>query len=194
MKKYIAEFFGTFVLSLVVLLSVSGFFSVGTAILASITVAMFVYTMAHVSGTHLNPAVTIGIFSINKIGTKDSVLYIASQFIGAFVAIYVAKYFVQLPSLVVSNNLGTGILEALGAGTLMFSISAVIYGKSEKSTSGIVIGSGLLIGIAIASLGGANGILNPAVAMSLNSFNLAYLLGPIVGAILGAQFYKAVFK
>ncbi len=194
MNKYIAEFFGTFVLALVVLLSIGGMFGVSTAVLAAITVAMFVYTMAHVSGTHLNPAVTIGAFSINKISAKDSVFYIVSQFIGAFVAIYVARYFVEIPSVVATASSGIMILEALGAAILMFSISSVIYGKSDKSVSGIVIGAGLLIGIAIASLGGANGILNPAVAMSLNSFNWAYLLGPIVGAVLAAQFYKNTFK
>lgn len=192
MKKYITEFFGTFVLALTVLLSLSGAFPTSTPVLAAIVVGVLVYTMAHISGTHINPAVTIAAWSIGKIKTNDSFFYIIAQVLGGAVALQVAKAVSATPVLFADNTLSVGIFEAIGAGLLMFAVSSFIYGKTEKSTSGIVIGGGLLIGIAIASLAGTNGILNPAVALSLQSGNLMYILGPIVGAVLGAQFYKKI--
>ena len=64
MKKYIAEFLGTFILVLVVALSLVRGFLVPTPILAGLTVMLFVYTIGHISGTHLNPAVTAGVLPI----------------------------------------------------------------------------------------------------------------------------------
>lgn len=66
MNKYIAEAIGTFALTLAVGLSLAGEFPVSTPILAALTLGLFVYSVGHLSGTHLNPAVTIGAWSIKK--------------------------------------------------------------------------------------------------------------------------------
>ena len=54
----------------------------------------------------------------------------------------------------------------------------------------MVVGGSLLLGIAVAALLGSNGVLNPAVALGIGSFNVMYVLGPILGSVLGMQLYK----
>ncbi|HRP37319.1 MAG TPA: aquaporin, partial [Candidatus Dojkabacteria bacterium] len=75
LKKYFAEFFGTFILSIVVIVSVAGDFTVSTAVLAALTLLIFVYTIGSISGSHLNPGVTLGIFSLKKIKAKQALAY-----------------------------------------------------------------------------------------------------------------------
>jgi hypothetical protein len=55
---------------------------------------------------------------------------------------------------------------------------------------GVVVGGSLLLGLSIASNVGSNGILNPAVAFALGSFNMSYVLGPIAGALVGFNLFK----
>ena len=190
--KYIAEALGTCVLTLIVALSVAGVFPVSTAVLAAVTLGLFVYTLGHVSGTHLNPAVTLGLLSIGKIHAKDAGGYIASQVIGALVAMLIARMFVPLAGLqgIQSQAVHIGLGELIGAFVFGFGIAAVVYDRAVKEFSGFVIGGSLFIGIALAALMGTNGILNPAVAIGINSFNIMYLVGPIAGAVLGMQTFK----
>ena len=58
--------------------------------------------------------------------------------------------------------------------------------------SGVVVGASLLMGIMFASIA-ANGILNPAVALGIGSFSLSYVLGPIVGSLIGFNLYHYMF-
>ncbi len=190
MKKYIAEALGTWALTLIVGLSITGLFPVATPILVALTVGVFVYTIGHISGTHLNPAVTIGLWSIKKINANDALAYIVSQFLGAGVAYAMLSAFSHSPSLIVMGNVGTGFAEMLGAFFLTFGIASVVFGKTPHDASGLVIGGSLLLGIAVSAIMGANGVLNPAVAFGIGSLGIMYIVGPIVGSVLGMQAYK----
>ena len=90
MKKYGAEFIGTFVLV---------FGGVGSAVLAGtkigflgvsfafgLSLLAMVYTIGPISGCHINPAVTFGALLTKKIGAKDAVAYVVAQILGAIVA------------------------------------------------------------------------------------------------------------
>ena len=190
MKKYIAELLGTFTLALVVGLSLAGSFPPATPLLAGLTLGLFVYTIGAISGAHINPAVTIGAWSIKKIGNKDALWYIVAQFIGAAIAMLVVSKTTGMPHLVVVSSWKVVLAELVGAFFFTFGIASVVYNKAHAHVSGVVIGGSLLLGIIIAAALGSNGVLNPAVALGIGSFNLAYLFGPIVGAVFGMQAYK----
>jgi len=192
MKKYIAEAFGTFVLTLMVALSLAGSFTVSTPILAVLTLGLFVYAIGNISGCHINPALTFGLWSIKKISGSEMVKYIVAQFIGAGVAYFLFLLINHGPNngIVLNNSFAIGFAEFLGMFFYGFLIAAVFYGKTPSYLSGIIVAGSLLLGIAIASLLGSNGLLNPAVAFGIGSFNVMYLLGPAVGSILGMQTYR----
>ena len=190
MHKYTAELIGTFGLTLVVFLSLaSGNAAVATPILAGLALGLFVYTLAPISGTHINPAITVGLFMINKIEVKEAVGYIVAQFVGAFLAMRVALALGATVTLTAGNTITVGVAEALGALFFGFGVAAVASGKVPESMSGIVVGGSLLFGISLASFA-SNGIVNPAVAFGIGSFNLMYVAGPIVGSIAGMFLFK----
>ncbi len=191
MKKYALEFFGTATLTLVVILSIAFDVPVWTPILAMVTLGLFVYTIGHVSGCHINPAVTAGLWSLKKISHQDAAFYIVAQFAGAYGAMMLASSLFGAGDLdlTVGTGLEIGAAEALGMILFTFGIAAVVYGKAAESMGGLVIGGSLFLGIVIASTV-SNGVLNPAVALGIGSFNMMYLLGPIVGSIIGMWLYR----
>ncbi len=195
MKKYFVEALGTFALSLTVALSLAGRFSIGTPVLAALVLALFVYSVGHISGAHINPAVTIGLWSIKKIRSAEAINYIGSQFVGAAVAYFLASSVGHVgvsAGVHVSNSLMTGFAETLGAFFFTFGLSSVVYDRVSQGASGVVVGGSLLLGISIAWFLGSNGVINPAVSLGAGSFGLMYVLGPIVGGVLGMQVYKAI--
>lgn len=186
MKKYLAELLGTFALTLAVSLSLGGNFPIPTPVIAALTLGLFVYSIGHISGAHINPAVTLGALSVKKIGAKDAISYIVAQFIGAGLALLVSQNIAQPANLIVNNNLPVFFGELLGMFFFSFGIAAAVNGKVSPVMNGMVIGGSLLLGIFFAAPL-SNGILNPAVATGIGSFSLAYLLGPIVGSVLGMR-------
>ncbi len=190
MKKYVVEALGTGALTLVVGLSLAGSFPVPTPLLAALTLGLFVYTIGHISGTHINPAVTIAAWSIGKIETQTAALYVAAQAVGAVGALMLLEQFVVLPELTIVSTVTVGIAEFLGAFFFTFGIASVVYGKTPSELSGVVVGGSLLLGIAIAAGLGSNGVLNPAVAFGIGSFGFVYIVAPIVGAVCGMHVYK----
>jgi glycerol uptake facilitator-like aquaporin len=195
MKSHIAEAIGTFALTLAVALSLSGTFPVPTPVLAGLVLGLFVYSIGHISGTHINPAVTIGLWSTGKVKNTDALWYIVAQFIGAGLAMFVAtKGLSPMATLTVANSTQVLVAETLGTMFFTFGIAAVVFGKVYSGASGAVIGGSLLLGITFAALLGSNGVLNPAVAFGIGSFNLMYVLGPIIGSIIGMNAYKYLKK
>ena len=192
-NKLIAEAFGTFTLALAVLASIQmGGAMVATPVIAALVLALFVYTIGSKSGSHINPAVTLGLWSINKIKTNDAIAYIVAQVLGALVAFGVASTLMDsAPTLgMVPESMSIFVAELVGAVLFGFGIAAVVHGKVRDDMSGMVIGGSLLLGLMLAVGLGSAGILNPAVAVALGSLNLSYALGSIVGAVLGMNLYK----
>lgn len=194
-KKYLAEFIGTFALSFVVLEAVAFTKSLPLAVplIAGLTLGLFVYSIGSISGCHINPSVTLAQLLVKKISVKDAVVYIVVQILGALLAIFMARIFAITIPVVASVSSGKVFLaELFGAFFFNFGIASVVYGKAKEQMSGLVVGGSLIFGVLVASLVGAAGILNPAVALALNSFNIVYIFAPIVGAVLGFQVYRFI--
>lgn len=192
-KKLIAELIGTFVLCLVVLLaSNASNFIVPVPVMAGLTVGLFVYTIGSLSGCHLNPAVTIGILSLGKIGNFEAAKYISAQVIGAVFALAtVSVLVITTPSSVsLIGNITIIPGEIIGAAILTLGIASVVYGKISDASIGIVIGGSLVLGALVAGLMDAPGFLNPAVAFASKSISLSTIFAPVMGGVLGMQIYK----
>ena len=113
MKKYIAELFGTFVLVFIgcgtVIFSGPAVGNVGIALAFGLAVTAMAYTIGSVSGAHVNPAVTLGVYSAGRMSGKDALGYIIFQFLGATLAAYVL--------IVMASNRATGFdiaIDGLG--------------------------------------------------------------------------------
>lgn len=194
-KALLAEFIGTFCLAFAVMSSMNDF-PVVTPFIAALCLGMFVYTIGGISGCHINPAVTIGLMSIGKIAVPDGVGYIVAQIAGACAA----------GALILANGNAAHVLdlgnpdlvkviiaEALGMFFFTFGISAVVHEKVADSMSGIVVAGSLLLGIVVAAYV-SKGVLNPAVSIGISGFTFspAYLVGPIVGSVLGFMVGKTL--
>lgn len=191
-----AEFIGTFALSSAVfaMSGRTGFPFFGAAA-AGLTLALVVITLGATSGAHINPAVTLGFWSLRKIETTLAIAYIAAQFLGALTSWQLNAYFLGQP---IKNSAASTFdwkiftAEAVGAFVFTFGIAAAVYLKKTGYELAAGIGTALFVGVLVASYG-SNGILNPAVALGIRSFSLAYILGPVVGAILGMNAYMLLF-
>ncbi len=186
-RALVAELMGTFALTLAVIVSINNpDFPVSTPVIAGLTLGCLVYTIGPVSGCHINPAVTIGLLSIGRVEISDAAAYILVQFGGAGLAMMVGNVFFPMPAEVMSGGDAlTGFAEMFGAAVFVFGIAAVVIGRAPAVTSGLIIGSSLVVGISLAAHRG-NGVLNPAVALAVGSFSHPYLWGPVTGAIVGA--------
>ncbi len=190
-KKLIAEALGTFVLALAVLSSLTEAAIIPTPVLAGLVLVLFVYSIGHVSGCHINPAVTLGLWSIKKISTNDAALYIVAQAVGGMVAMLVATTLIDgLPTASSPDSVAIAIAELIGTALFTFGIAAVVHDKVPTAMGGLVVGGSLLLGILVAVQFGSAGILNPAVALALGALNLSYVAGSVAGAILGMNLYK----
>ena len=190
MKLYVAEAVATFFLALTVSLTLIFNLSIATAVAAGLTLGLFVYTIGHLSGAHLNPAVSIGLWSVGKMSGHEAFMYVLAQLFGGIVAmVSVTTVFGSGPELVVEKDLFTGLGEALGAFILVFGICSVVYGKVSDGAAGVVIGGSLTLG-AILGSSLSNGVVNPAVALGIGSLSVMYVFGPIAGGIAAAWVYR----
>lgn len=193
----IAELLGTFTLTFVVL-SVSKS-AIGipyfVALAAGLTLTLMVLVIGATSGAHINPAVTFGLWSVKKIGTLKGILYIIAQFIGAIFAWKLYVYLIDntIPS-IGSKSYDWRILTAELVGTLIFTfgLAAAVYQGYEGGRKAATIGGSLVLGILVSSVV-ANGVLNPAVALGIQSWGTEYFVGPLVGGLIGINLYSLVF-
>lgn len=192
-QKYVAELIATFTLTLALSFSLLFTFPLSTALIAALVVGVFVYTIGSLSGAHINPAVTLGMWTIQKIDTKDALLYIAAQLIGAGLATTLVLSLTATIPMVGAESPQIMFGEVLGTFLLVFGVSAVASEKVPAAATGLTVGGSLLVGILIASpLSG--GILNPAVAFGLGAASLSYILGPLLGGALGAVVYRYLYS
>lgn len=190
-NKLAAELLGTFVLSLTVLLSVSGAFPIPTPILASLVLFLFVATIGGISGSHINPAVTLGLLSVKKIGKQEAINYMLAQGSGA-IAAYILGSIMGINVGGAQATVGSYFFEFVGMTLFTFGIASVVFDPPKIIAPGFIIGGSLLLGISLSVLGGGPGILNPAVAVALQTTTIGYYVVEIIGGIAGFRLYKKI--
>jgi aquaporin Z len=224
MKAYGAEFFGTFWLVLggcgsAVLAAAFPGFGIGFAGVAlafGLTVLTMAYAIGHISGCHLNPAVSIGLWAGGRFEGSKLLPYIVAQVLGAAVAggvlylIASGKADFSTAGGFASNGFGEhspgkySLVAALVCEvvmTMMFLI--IIMGATDKRAAAgfapLAIGLGLTL-IHLISIPVTNTSVNPArstgVALFVGDWAIAQLwlfwVAPIVGAVLGALVYRGL--
>ena len=202
MKKYGAEFIGTFALvfagtgAIVINETSSGAIThVGISLTFGLIVLAMVYTVGDISGAHLNPAVSLGFFAARRFPLGEVVPYVLSQCAGALAASGMLRFlFPQNATLGATQPAGSAtqsfILELILTAILMFVILSVSTGAAEKGiTAGIAVGSVIALEAMFAGpICGAS--MNPArsLAPAVVSQHLAslwiYLVAPTIGASL----------
>jgi aquaporin Z len=221
-KKLGAEFLGTFWLVLggcgsAVLAATFpgvGIGLVGVSIAFGLTVLTMVYAIGHISGCHLNPAVSVGLWAGGRFSVSELIPYIIAQLLGAVAAAGVL-YFIasgkagfELSSGLAANGYGDHSPGgySLAAGLLIeivmtFMFLVIILGATDKRApkgfAGIAIGLGLTL-IHLISIPVTNTSVNPArstgPAIFVGDWALCQLwlfwVAPIVGAILAGLAYR----
>jgi len=179
---------------------------VGIALAFGLAFAIAVSTTMNISGGHINPAITLGLWSIGRIGWRQAGLYVVAQLLGAVVAALAIKGLypemagrvAQLgtPQLAPLLTLAQGIvLEAILTFFLAFVVMATAVDSAEPKAAGFAIGLTVMVGI-LAGGPLTGGALNPArafgPALVANAWlaQLVYWVGPILGAIAAMQLYE----
>ncbi len=220
MKKNLAEFLGTFWLVLggcgsAVLAAAFpevGIGLLGVSLAFGLTVLTIAYSLGHISGAHLNPAVTFGLWAGGRVSGSDILPYVVSQILGAIAAACV------LYVIATGNGSAIGGFAANGYGehspgnysmvaalvtefvmTFMFLI--IILGatdeKAPKGFAGLAIGLALTL-IHLISIPVTNTSVNPARSISqaifVGDWALAqlwlFIAIPIAGAVAAGAVYK----
>lgn len=193
----VSELLGTFLLTFVILTVSQGPLGISyfIALAAGLALSMIVVALGKYSGAHVNPAVTFGMWSARKIGTLKALLYIVVQFMGAAFAWRLYTYLIDgtVPSTAsVEFDWRIFTAEMVGAIVFTFGLAAAIYQKLESGKLALMAGVSLMIGIIVASATG-NGVINPAVALGIQSWSKAYVVGPLVGGLIGINLYALLF-
>ena len=222
MKKYIAELIGTMVLVLFgcgsAAIAGSMLGNLGIALAFGLSIVAMAYVIGDISGCHINPAVSIGMWIDGRMESKDLVIYIIFQCIGAIIGIaLLAAIISSAPSLggyattgLGQNGFGSASsvgLDVVGAiiveVILTFVFVFTVLGVTKKAENGAV--AGIVIGLTLAfvhimgiPLTGTS--VNPARSLAPALFLggqalqqvWVFILAPIVGAVIAGFLYKGL--
>ena len=199
--RVVAEFVGTALLTAIILSVTRSQLPIAyfIALAAGLVVLMTTLVLNGVSGAHLNPVITLGLWSVRRFKTLSAVAYIVAQFAGAYAAYLLFTYFVGQSWPDPVNDFKAKILVAEAIGAFVFSLgwAAAVYQRMEIGKFAATISVSLVLAMLIASVGTGTampGFVNPAVALGLRSFEWGtYILGPALGAIIGFNLYGLLF-
>ncbi|MDO5848884.1 MAG: MIP family channel protein [Methanobrevibacter sp.] len=223
MKKYISELIGTLVLvlfgcgSAAIAGNILG--NLGIAFAFGLSIVAMAYVIGDISGCHINPAVSFGMWITKRMDTKDFILYVIFQCIGAIIGIAILAYFINsCPSLggylttgLGQNGFGSAssvgitmggafVVEAILTFVFVFTVLGVTRTEKTAGVAGIVIGLTLafvhIMGIPLTgtSVNPARS-LAPALFMGGQALSQVWLfiVAPLVGALVAGLIYKYLY-
>ena len=217
LKKYIAEFIGTFVLVLVacgVAALVCDVTKVETVLMTALAfggvIVAMAYSIGNISGCHINPAVSLAVLINGGMSFKDFIGYVIAQFAGATAGAAVLNVLVPGTKLGTNDLVGMAqnqpnliaslIIEAILTCIFVLAVLGATSKKKNGSVAGLVIGGALtlvhLLGIFFTGTS-----VNPArsfgPALFVGGTPLAnywvFLVGPMVGAVVAALLWKFLY-
>ncbi len=178
---------------------------VGISLVFGLVVLAMIYAVGHVSGAHMNPAVSLAFVSVGRLPIRELPLYWISQTLGAIAASVLVKIIfpasismgMTLPS---GSSTQSFILEIVLTLILMFVIMGVAHDeRAEGEMAGIAIGGTVALEALFAGpISGAS--MNPirSLAPAIISGRITelwiYLVAPTIGAMVGALLYRAIRK
>ncbi len=200
MKKYVVEFIGTFFLVFTVGMAVRSGAALAPLAIGSALMVM-VYASGHVSGGHLNPAVTLAVWLRGKCEARDVVPYWVAQLAaGVVAALLVTHLFGGRPAAPALHGASqSAIVEFLFTFALAWVVlnAATAKGTAGNSFYGLAIGFTVLTG-AVAVGGVSGGAFNPAVGLGVFLMGLeklsqlgVYVVADLLGGAAAALAFKA---
>jgi glycerol uptake facilitator protein len=226
-RKCLAEFLGTAFLIYIGCgtLTASGYLAhnkagftigdlLGVALAFGLALGVMVYALGHISGCHLNPAVSIALATVRRFSWGEAGAYIVAQLLGGLLgALLIAVTFGRFAARALGygatdyntlfvNYFGAIVVEAIGTFFLVFVIMAMVIDKrTSPGWAGLIVGLTLALGIMVAgAVTGGN--LNPARAFGPTIIQLlfggkypfghmfVFFIGPIIGGLVGAFAYE----
>ena len=224
MKRYIAELIGTMVLVLFgcgsAAIAGSSLGTLGIALAFGLAIVAMYYVIGAISGCHVNPAVSIGMWIDGRINAKELLMYIIFQCIGAIIGIAILAAIINCtPSLggfgttgLWQNGFGTAssvglnvfgaiIVEIILTFVFVFTVLGVTKKVENAAVAGIAIGLTLafvhIMGIPLTGTS-VNPARSLAPALFLGGQSLeqvwVFILSPIIGAIIAGVTYKGLIS
>ncbi len=222
MKRYISELIGTMVLVLFgcgsAAIAGKALGTLGIAMAFGLSIVAMAYVIGDISGCHINPAVSIGMWIDGRLDAKDLVIYIIFQCIGAVIGIGILAVIINsAPSLggylttglgangfgtassVGLNVIGAVIVEIILTFVFVFTVLGVTKSEKTSAVAGIVIGLTLafvhIMGIPLTGTS-VNPARSLAPALFLGGQALqqvwVFILAPIIGAVLAGLIFKGI--
>ena len=211
-KKYIAEFIGTFVLVLfacgtaaMVGCSTTSFDAayILTALAFGLVIVAMAYSIGNISGCHINPAVSIAMLVSKKMSVKDFIGYVIAQFLGAIAGAGVLMALIGTERGLGANGLFEGsiikslIIEIILTFVFVIAILGVTSKVENGRVAGLVIGLTLTL-VHIFGIAFTGTSVNPArsfgPALFVGGDALAnvwvFIVAPLIGGVLAAVVYK----
>jgi aquaporin Z len=215
LRPLVAEFIGIFFLCFASIGAIVanayrdgavGFLAIAAA--HGIALGVAVTATMNISGGYLNPAITLGLWSVGRIGARTAGLYVLAQLLGATAAAAAVKYLfpeqaglvtrLGTPGLAPDVTLAQGILiEAILTFMLAFAVMGTAVDPAAPKVGGFGVGLTLLFGV-IAGGHMTGGALNPgrafgpALLSGSWTAHAVYWIGPILGAVAAVQVYERV--
>ena len=211
MKKLVCEFVGTMMLTLLAcgIAVATNVDYIGTALAFGLVIVAMAYSIGNVSGCHINPAVSVGMYVAGKMDIKECVKYIIAQILGALAGSALLGVILgSFTSLGANSYNGTTVtvwiallVEVILTFVFVLAILGVTDKKENGHATGIVIGLTLTL-VHLFGLPFTGTSVNPArsLAPALLQGGTAlsqvwvFIVAPIIGGILASLFYKYILK
>ena len=175
----------------------------GNTIATGAILYVLITLLGPISGAHFNPAVTLGFRLNGDIDTKDSVIYVAVQIIGAIIGVWAAHLMFDQPIWQISQTVRAGPAQGFSEGIATFGLVLVILGTVKVRTDAVPMAVGLYITAAY-WFTASTSFANPAVTIARSLSDtfagirpadiVMFIFAQVIAAVLAWWIYRLLFR